>query len=539
MMLKIRSRPDKQAPFPSRSANAGFGFLSLFLSVALLLNIPNCFACEDSGGFQACLSYYTENYLRLPQVDRALFRTETGSFFTKHADGVMRQRNELRLHLHYAPDPEKWALGIPVEFNLKVRPFYDTAYDLTGWGQGQYRAYLASDWQSNLNGRMDDEYDPLLREYYVDILPRNFFIRVGRQIISWGKSDGVYMLDILNPFNLSNPTNFDEQYNKIPIWALNANWQITSTGTLQFVYEPKYIPNFYPGLPIKGGLPYQGGYHDFTPNVVALFNSVENGLFGFKVPVNYHQPSPRGNNGIYAVRWSDEVAKFHYSLNYVYGWTAYMIQFPNTGNFSTATSVNEQPRRVHIAGGSFDYEFQGVPAPLEGAVLRGETAITVGDRYYEGIVGNPVNTDHWGLLLGLDKYLLSEKLERPIFASFQYWHDEVVNKIHCTTCGADQHEFEALGFAGSKAGMRGAYYSLVTMYLDKTWLPGDYLNTSLFTLYEFQFKDWWIQPQVAYTINDKTKLVVGFNIFAGSKQTPYGEYTNATNVYVNLSRVIF
>jgi hypothetical protein len=533
------------SPFPDtepqciRTSPFAFELMLLLLSLSFLLfATATSYACEESGGFQVCLSYYTENYLRLPQVDRTLFRAETESFFTKHADGVMRQRNELRLDLHYAPDPEKYTFGVPLEFNLRVRPFYDTAYDLTGWGQGQYRKYLATDWQSNMNGMMADQYDPLLREYYVDILPKNFFIRVGRQIISWGKSDGVYMLDILNPFNLANPTNFDEQYNKIPTWAVNANYQVSSTGTYQFVYEPKYLPYYYPGLPVKGGLPYQGSYQDFTPNVVGLFNAEENGLFGFKIPVDYHQPSIAPSNGIYAVRWSDETHNIHYTLNYVYGWTSYMIQFPNTGNFTTATSVNEQPRRVHIAGGSFDYEFQGMPAPLEGTVLRGETAVTVDDRYYEGIVGNPVNADHWGLLLGLDKYIGSDELERPIFASWQYWHDEVVNKIHCPTCGADQHEFEAIGFNGSKAGMRGAYYSLLTMYLDKTWLPGDYIDTSFFTLYELQFHDWWIQPQISYMINDKTKIALGFNIFAGSKQTPYGQYTNATDVYFTLSRVL-
>ncbi len=525
-------------PFYPRAGRSGLVLWLPLLIILLLADSPS-FACEETNGFQACLSYYTEDYVRLPQVDRTLFRTETGKFFTKHADGVMRQRNEFRLYMHYAPDPEKYTLGVPLEFNLRVRPFYDTAYDMTGWGQGQYRTYLAEDWQQNLNGSMDDQYDPLLREYYVDILPKNFFIRVGRQIISWGKSDGVYMLDILNPFNLSNPTNFDEQYNKIPTWALNANYQISSTGTIQFVYEPKYLPYYYPGLPIKGGLPYQGGYQDFTPNVVALFNNNENGQFGVKTPVDYHQPSAAPSNGIYATRWSDELANVHYTLNYVYGWTAYMIQFPNTGDFATATSVNEQPRRVHIAGASFDYELQDVPAPLDGTVIRGETALTVGDRYYEGIVGNPVNTDHWGLLLGVDKYLLTQQLERPIFASFQYWHDEVVNKIHCPTCGADQHEFEGLGFFGSEAGMRGAYYSLLTMYLDKTWRAGDYIDTSFFTLYELQFHDWWIQPQVAYTINDQTKVALGFNIFAGSKQTPYGQYTNASDVYFNISRVLF
>jgi hypothetical protein len=180
-----------------------------------------------------------------------------------------------------------------------------------------------------------------------------------------------------------------------------------------------------------------------------------------------------------------------------------------------------------------------VPAPLDGTVLRGETALTVGDRYYEGLVGNPVNADHWGLLLGVDKYLLSDEIARPIFASFQYWHDEVVNQIHCPTCGGDQHEFESVGFYGSTSGMRGAYYSLLTMYFDKTWGAGDYLDTSLFALWEFQFKDWWIQPQVAYVINDKTKIAAGFNIFAGGPQTPYGQFTNETNFYFNFTRVLF
>jgi hypothetical protein len=104
-----------------------------FVPLALLfLSSSTSFACEESDGFQACLSYYTENYFRLPQVDRTLFDTAAGTFVTKHSDGVMRQRNELRLDLHYAPDPEKFSLGVPVEFNLRVRPYYDSAYDFTG-----------------------------------------------------------------------------------------------------------------------------------------------------------------------------------------------------------------------------------------------------------------------------------------------------------------------------------------------------------------------------------------------------------------------
>ena len=54
---------------------------------------------------------------------------------------------------------------------------------------------------------------------------------------------------------------------------------------------------------------------------MALFNNNENGQFGVKTPVDYHQPSAAPSNGIYATRWSDELANVHYTLNYVYGWT--------------------------------------------------------------------------------------------------------------------------------------------------------------------------------------------------------------------------
>ena len=99
-------------PFYPRAGRSGLVLWLPLLIILLLADSPS-FACEESNGFQACLSYYTEDYLRLPQVNRTLFRTETGKFFTKHADGVMRQRNEFRLYLHYAPDPEKYTLGVP------------------------------------------------------------------------------------------------------------------------------------------------------------------------------------------------------------------------------------------------------------------------------------------------------------------------------------------------------------------------------------------------------------------------------------------
>jgi len=520
-----------------------FGVIVGLLTIigGALLSAAPALACGSTPDdtIQLCVDFYTEDYFRLPQVDRTLFSTQTGQFFTRHADGLMSQRDELRINFDWTPQKFNERTGVPLTFHLSLRPWYDSAYDFTGWGQGMYRTFLVDDFGTNMNGRTDDNYDPLAREYYADIRPKNFFFRIGRQIIPWGKSDGVYMLDILNTFNYRNPTSFDEQTMKIPVWAANMNWMPTATGDFQVVLIPQFLPAFYPGLNLRGGLPYQGGYQDWTSNVTAFFNNAENGEFGFKIPGSINQPSVRANNWVPAVRWSDQFHNVHYTLNYVYTYSPEMIQFPNTGNWSTATSFKETANRIQVAGGSFDYEIQSNNALLDGLVLRGETAFTIGDQYYEGVVGNPENVDHWGLLLGFDRYFLEQLLARPIYFSMQYWHDFVFNDIHCNTCGADSGGFQGLGFYGSQAGNRGAYYSLNTWYLDKTWGDGDFLDTQLSVIYEWQFQDWWIRPKVTYQFNDKTTGAVGFNIFAGGLQTPFGEYTNATNIFFEFTRVLF
>ncbi len=508
--------------------------LFLALLLALLVNPSSLSACETFPEFDLTLCVHTEQnaYVRLPQVRRTLFRTETGSFFTTHADNLEFQRNEIHVTADIAPRALSDLLGFPVQAHLELRPWYDSTYDLTGFGQGQFHAYLADQLSTNLNGRMGEVYDPLFREYYIDLHPSHFTIRLGRQIMAWGKSDGVYMLDILNNFNLVNPQNFNEQNIKIPVWAANVVWNATSTGSLQGILIPQYIPTYYVGGgQFQSGLPRQGGYGDFTYNSIALVNNELNGSLGFKIPTLVNTPSARLNNWIDGARWSDQVGDVHYTLNYLYTWTTSMIYYPNTGTYATATGVNLRPHRMHVAGGSADYDINIGNQWLDGTVLRAESAVTTGDVYYEGTLGNPIDVTHWGFLGGVDKTILTDYLERPVFASFQYWQDWVVARNNHCSCGAFSNGFEDAGYFGGHSGIRGVYKSLSTAYFDKTWLAGDILDSALSVVYEWQFQDWWLQPKVTYRLTDFTTVAAGFNIFAGTKQSPYGEFTNASNIF--------
>jgi hypothetical protein len=506
-----------------------------------LLVVQAARACQtfEEIGVTTCISLHVSAYINLPQSRRTIFNTQTEQFESRHADDLLFQSNDAIVLLDGSPQKLSELLGFPIRWHLEIRPHYDSTYDFTGFGQGQYHSYLADQLSTNVNGRMADNYLPLFREYYVDLHPKHFYIRLGRQIIAWGKSDGVYMLDVINNFNLVNPQIFDEQQIKIPIWAANINWQATATGELQGIAAPQYLPTYYTGFQIKGGFPTQGNYGDFTYNSIGGINNYLNGQFGFKVPTNQNNPSTRLNNWVYGTRWSDQIGAVNYTLNYLYTWTTTQIYYPNTGTYTTATEVNLHPHRMHVAGGSADYEFNTGNPWIDGTVLRAESAVTTGDVYYEGLVGNPVDVTHWGFLGAFDRQLFSDYMDRPVFFSFQYWQDWVLRRNNHCNCGNYSNMFQDLGFYGGHSGMRGLYKSISTLYMDKTWMTGDILDTSLSVVHEWQFDDWWIQPHIGYRISDKTTLGLGFNIYGGANQTPYGEFSNISNVFFELHQVLF
>ena len=514
--------------------------LGVFLVVSLvLLSCRISEACQtfDEVGITTCITLFSSAYINLPDQRRTVFSAQTETFFTRHPDNLLFQNNQVLALFDGNPQKLSEAVGFPIHWHLEMRPTYDSTYDATGFGQGTYHSFLSS-LATNVSGSMQNNYQPLFREYYVDLHPKHFFIRLGRQIIAWGKSDGVYMLDIINNFNLINPQIFNEQQIKIPVWAANIVWQPTPGGELQAIFIPQYYPTYYTGLQFKGGFPLNGSYGDFTYGGTGFINNELNGSLGFKIPTDVNNPSSRLNNWVYGARWSEQRGSIHYTLNYLYTWTTTQIYYPNTGTYATATSVNLHPHRMHVAGGSADYEFNTGNPWIDGTVLRGESAVTVGDVYYEGNLGNPVDVTHWGFLGAVDREILGDYLERPVFFSFQYWQDWVLHRNNECKCGGNEDMFQDVAYQGSHSGLRGMYKSLSTLYMDKTSMAGDVLDTSLSVVYEWQFHDWWLQPHVGYRISDKTTLGLGFNIFAGSKQTPYGEFTNTNNVFFELHQTL-
>jgi Protein of unknown function (DUF1302) len=95
-----------------------------------------------------------------------------------------------------------------------------------------------------------------INELYLDYTKGRFFTRIGRQAISWGESDTIALLDIQNPFDLTQgaPGFFmDVEEARIPLWTLrNTIKLVDNLGPVSSLFADMYM---VPG-PIDNTIPY-------------------------------------------------------------------------------------------------------------------------------------------------------------------------------------------------------------------------------------------------------------------------------------------
>ena len=190
-------------------------------------------------------------------------------------------------------DYTRWSQNVP---GLSLLAPDDFKFRFAWWGfyDGLYD-YLDPRWNRNrraLRARFSESDDPYgesfkfndenknprhiyarrnrINELYVDYTKDRFFVRVGRQAISWGESDTIALLDVQNPFDLTlgAPGFFqDVDEARIPLWTLRTTVKlIDSWRWLSSLFADAYV---VPGpidttVPIN---PMTGGVSPFGPDV--------------------------------------------------------------------------------------------------------------------------------------------------------------------------------------------------------------------------------------------------------------------------------
>ena len=121
--------------------------------------------------------------------------------------------------------------------------FYDAVYSVQG--RDQYTGKLLDEYEQEL------EFDEV---YFSTSLTDTLDVKLGRQVVVWGKADNVRVTDILNPLDNRTPGMVDIKYRRLPVIMSKldyyiGNWNINGLilHEVRFDKQPVFNSDFFPG----------------------------------------------------------------------------------------------------------------------------------------------------------------------------------------------------------------------------------------------------------------------------------------------------
>ncbi|MGH4039082.1 MAG: DUF1302 family protein [Sphaerochaeta sp.] len=96
-----------------------------------------------------------------------------------------------------------------------------------------------------MNYDLDDELSVDLREAYINLYLDDADIRIGKQQIVWGKSDGLFITDVVSPKNLQEFLLPDFNEIRLGVTAIKADYYIKDS-TWELIWIPIFTPDTLP-----------------------------------------------------------------------------------------------------------------------------------------------------------------------------------------------------------------------------------------------------------------------------------------------------
>lgn len=317
-------------------------------------------------------------------------------------------------------------------FNAFIEAEYNPRHDLRLYLSGMFTADWIYDaksgedaWNDKLfsNSRdtlyVDDKSWQLLKEAHVTWTPGDFYFRLGKQVVSWGQTDGFRLMDQINPVDQRRGfADVEFENSIIPIWLMRAEYlPAVQLGWLQelgfeFIFNPnaQFIPN--QGIALGNSV---GGV--WAPNVKVPLGGPYPMDYAHMGAANYDLDEPDNWDSAgyeYAFKIKGVVKDAIVSLNYFYGLdndpvTTMAPVPPGMGQASDGRTIlhptftGEYPR-FQFLGGTFSKDILGLSSSALGGVapvVRVETLYAF-DSTFATDSNLTENHDEWRASLGVD-----------------------------------------------------------------------------------------------------------------------------------------
>jgi len=337
------------------------------------------------------------------------------------------------------------------------------------------------------DGASDPEYDWELREAYVKFrLGSRFDFKIGRQILTWGTGDLVFINDVFAKDYKSFFVGRDDQYLKAPQDAIRMEFY-SGIGSFTIVWTPKFAPNRLPG-----------------GERLSFYNPMVGAIVGTDGAMQPQRPESRFKNSEIATRFSRRIGNFTSALYFYRGF------YKNPEGFDMSTGSPIYPR-LHVYGASVRGPIAGGILWLEGGYFDSQDDKCGEDPFIP-------NSSISGLF-GFERQVATN-----LTANIQWQVDYMTDY--------DVYEMQQMAGGGY---VRDEVYHLLTSRVTKK-LMDELLTLSGFVFYSPSDEDGYARGSVEYKYTDEIILAAGANIFGGDYEAgDFGQFKLNDNVWVKVT----
>ncbi|ABI58082.1 DUF1302 family protein [Alkalilimnicola ehrlichii MLHE-1] len=353
--------------------------------------------------------------------------------------------------------------------------------------RGDWRRYRFRVRADGVADGVDEELRGELREARVSFpVGDRLDVRAGRQILSWGTGDLLFVNDLFPKDFESFLTGRDEDYLQAPSDALRGTWYGDAV-TLDVVWTPVFEPDRF----VDG-------------DRLSYFDPATGARTAESLPATAPDDFP--DDGELAARLSRRVGGVELA-GYLYRGF-----FPQP---SEQIGTADQPRLTHARLNAYG---ASVRAPVAGGIGNAEIG------YYDSVDNRDGKAAPWvpnsqvRFLLGYTRELIAN-----LDLGLQYYAERL----------QDHDELKARWMADEDY-LPEAYRDVVTVRLTYSMWRDD-LIWSLFSYLSPADEDYYLRPSVRYRASDAVTYTFGGNLFGGKdRHTFYGQFKRDSNLYARV-----
>ena len=340
--------------------------------------------------------------------------------------------------------------------------------------------------------QLNDGIELELREMYLQGTIGDTFLTLGKQQIVWGKTDGLKVLDIVNPQSFREFILDDFDNSRIPLWTANIEHTIADWD-LQFIWIPDQTYH---------SLPKQNGRYVFTsPELVPTAPpGVGVNIEHAKRPNNVFLDSDVGLR--VATFWNGWDITFNYL--YQYNNLPVFRQNLSLASGKPVVTISPEYERTHVIGGTFSNAFSDWVVRGEAGYFTEHYFIAKNSLENQGVVKSPEML----YVLGIDW-----NAPWDILVSGQLIQSWAINDADKTN--------------------RDKLDTILTGLIRRNFMY-DTLVAEVLVMANTNNGDGIIRPKISYEWQDNIKTWLAADYFYGDNEGVFGQYDNNDRVVVGM-----